>query len=113
MFSVRIELTRRFLSAFLQSAMHVREVMASLLTGILLGGVAISWLEKIPLGDAIYFACITGLSIGYGDITPQTAWGRIVSVAIGLVGMVLVGIVVAIATHALADVVRSASNRTA
>ena len=56
--------------------------------------------------EAVYFAFITGLSIGYGDITPDTALGRLISVLIGLVGMLFVGITVAIATRALADVVK-------
>ena len=60
-------------------------------------------MEGIPLGKAIYFACITGLTIGYGDITPETGWGMIASVAIGLIGMIFTGITIAIATRALAD----------
>jgi hypothetical protein len=70
---------------------------------IILGGVAISWAEGIGIDDGIYFAFITGLTIGYGDITPHTIAGRFVSVAIGFVGLLFVGLVVAIATHALKD----------
>ena len=67
--------------------------------------------EDIPLGDAIYFAFITGLSIGYGDISPATAGGQLISILIGLFGMLFVGITVAIATRALADVTRRDSNK--
>jgi voltage-gated potassium channel len=91
-----------FVRAFAHSALHVREVIVSLLVLIVGGGFTISLLEDIALGDAIYFAFITGLSIGYGDISPETAVGKVVSVAIGLVGMVFVGLTVAIATRALA-----------
>jgi hypothetical protein len=59
--------------------------------------------EGIPLGRAIYFACITGLTIGYGDITPKTGCGMIASIAIGLIGMIFTGITIAVATRALAD----------
>jgi hypothetical protein len=90
--------------------LHLGEVIVSLVLLILLGGVTISWAEGIRLGEAIYFAFVTGLSIGYGDITPDTAWGRLISVLIGFVGMLFVGISVAIATRALADVVREDSN---
>jgi hypothetical protein len=62
--------------------------------------------ENRELGEGIYFAFITGLSIGYGDITPATAWGRVVSVLIGLVGTIFVGLTVAVATRALADSIR-------
>jgi hypothetical protein len=80
--------------------------MVSLLLLIVLGGVTISQMEDIKLGEAIYFAFITGLSIGYGDITPETAFGRLISVLIGLVGMLFVGLTVVIAARALADLAK-------
>ena len=58
---------------------------------------------RIKLGDALYFAFITGLSIGYGDIAPKTDLGRVVSVAIGLIGVLFVGLTVAVATRALRE----------
>jgi len=39
--------------------------------------------------------------VGYGDIVPTTALGRIISVVIAMLGIVYVGIIVAIATRAL------------
>jgi voltage-gated potassium channel len=108
----RLTLVRELVRAFARIASHVSEVIVSLILLLVLGGVTISHVENIRIGDAIYFAFITGLSIGYGDISPETAIGKVVSVAIGLVGMVFVGITVAIATRALADVVRQESNNT-
>ena len=96
----------RFIRVFVRYALYVRESLVSLLVLLFLGGFAISILEGIRLGDAIYFAFITGLSIGYGDIAPQTAWGRVVSIAIGLLGTLFVGLSVAVATRALADTVK-------
>jgi hypothetical protein len=68
---------------------------------VVLGGCAISTVEGIKLGEPVYFAFITALSVGYGDITP-TKIGKLLSVGIGLVGMLFVGVTVAIATRALA-----------
>ena len=99
----RLSIFADFVTSFARLALHIRELVASLLLLMLLGGYAISKIEDITLSDAIYFAFITGLSIGYGDIHPQTTTGKIVSVAIGLVGMLFVGVTVAIATRALAD----------
>jgi voltage-gated potassium channel len=103
MISKRLALFAEFVRAFAYYGLHVRELIVSLLLLIVLGGCVISKIEGIKLGDAIYFAFITALSIGYGDISPETAMGKILSVAIGFVGMLFVGITVAIATHALGD----------
>lgn len=102
----RVNEFRRFVGHFFRYLLHVQEVLAGLLVLIVLGGVTISRVEGIELGRAIYFAFITGLTIGYGDITPQTALGSVVSVGIGLIGMVFTGITVAVATRALADMVK-------
>ena len=96
-----------FARHFIRYALYVRGVLVSLILLLVLGGVAVSLVEGIPLGEAIYFAFITGFTIGYGDISPETALGRVISVAIGLTGMIFTGVTVAIATRALADAVRS------
>jgi voltage-gated potassium channel len=92
-----------FIQVAVQHPLHIREVIISLLLLIVLGGFTISNLEGIKLGDAIYFAFITALSVGYGDIHPETGSGKLVSVGIGLIGMLFVGITVAIATRSLAQ----------
>jgi hypothetical protein len=86
--------------------LRVRGTLAFLLLLISLGGVVVSKVEDIKLGDGMYFAFVTGLTIGYGDITPQTTTGRIVSVIIGVVGVLFVGLTVAIATRALRDTMK-------
>ncbi len=95
-----------FARHFLRYALYVREVLIGLLLLLVLGGFTICHLEKLPLDKAIYFAFITGLSIGYGDITPETPWGRVVSVLIGMIGMVFTGMTIAVATRALNDTIK-------
>ena len=95
-----------FAGFFFHHLLVVREVVFGLLGMIALGAIAISFVEMRPLAESLYFAFITGLSIGYGDIAPETTLGRVISVAIGLVGMVFVGLAVAIATRALADTIK-------
>jgi hypothetical protein len=84
----------------------IRHVLSVFLLLIVLGGVAIAYLESLHVGESIYFAFITGLTIGYGDIAPVTTGGRVVSVAIAFVGLLFTGLVVAIATRALADAIK-------
>lgn len=99
----RLPLFVEFFSAFVRYASYVREVFAALLLSLLLGAFLIWRFENIDFGDAIYFTLITGLTIGYGDITPETPLGKLISVCIGLIGMIVVGLTIAIATRALND----------
>jgi hypothetical protein len=97
---------RHFVRHFLRYTYFVRGVLACLLLLIAVGGVAISYLENLSLSDSIYFAFITGMTIGYGDISPATVCGRLVSVGMGMIGVLFTGMTVAIATRALADTVK-------
>ncbi len=63
----------------------------------------IAAIENIPVGDAVYFAFITGLTVGYGDLVAHTGFGRVISVFLGFVGIIFTGLVVAAATHAVRE----------
>lgn len=97
----RLPLFVEFFSSFMRYSSYVREVFVALLLILLLGAVLLWRLESLSFGDAVYFTMITGLTIGYGDITPETPLGKLISVGIGLVGMVIVGLIIAIATRSL------------
>lgn len=43
--------------------------------------------------DALYWSIITAASIGYGDITPITATGRIIAAVLGTIGVITIGII--------------------
>ncbi len=101
----RVLVFSTFVRHFVKYVLLVREVLAGLLLLIVLGGAAISRLEGLDLGQALYFAFVTGLTIGYGDITPETGGGRAVSILIGLTGLLFTGMTVAVATRALAEMV--------
>jgi hypothetical protein len=100
-----------FVAHFVRYLLHVQEVIVSLVLLLALGGVVISQIEGLDLGRGLYFAFITGLSIGYGDITPESAGGRFVSVVLGMIGMVFIGITVAVATRAFADTLKEHDKR--
>ena len=95
-----------FLRYFAKYLFFVRHVVIALFVQIVIGGVLISYLEGLHIGESIYFAFVTGLTIGYGDINPVTTSGRVVSVGIGIIGMLFTGMTIAVATRALADTVR-------
>ena len=51
--------------------------------------------EINSLGDALWWAMTTVTTVGYGDLKPVSAEGRIVAVALMIAGITLVGIVTA------------------
>jgi len=88
---------------FFRISWHLRSVYLVQLALMFAGGVAIAIVEQIPIGDAIYFASITGLTVGYGDIVAHSTAGRVISVFIGFVGLLFTGLVVAIAVSAVRE----------
>jgi len=67
----------RFSFEFWRTIWHMRSVNLALFALIVINSWAISYVEKLPFGDALYFAFITGLTIGYGDIVVKTPVGHI------------------------------------
>ena len=91
----------RFNHHFLRISWRLRTLYLMLLTLIVAGAVVISFTEKVSFGKAVYFSLITGLTVGYGDIVPGTAIGRIISVLLGLTGILFTGVVVAATVEAV------------
>ncbi|MDB5488007.1 MAG: Ion channel [Reyranella sp.] len=63
-------------------------------------GVVIALLEGWSVFQGVYFAFITGLTIGYGDLVPTRPLTRTLAVVIGFLGIVLGGLVAALAIKA-------------
>jgi CHASE2 domain-containing sensor protein len=59
------------------------------------------YIEEWRAGDALYFTFVTGLTIGYGDLTPKHLLSRVLAVIIGFAGIVLTGLVAAVSVKAL------------
>jgi len=68
----------------------------------------IGHIEGRRIVDALYFTFMTGLAIGYGDLTPRHVVSRLIAVVIGLAGIVLTGLVAAVAVQALRATARDA-----
>jgi len=93
----------RFNFHFWQTAWHLKSVFLGLILMIVAGAMLIAYIESMAFDDALYFALVTGLTIGYGDITPTTGVGRIVSILLGIIGMLFTGLVVAVAVRAVQE----------
>lgn len=76
---------------------HDQEFRALLaLFGLLLAGATLFYVrvEGWSALDALYFSVVTVATVGYGDFTPQTAWGKVFTIVYLAVG---VGLFVALA----------------
>jgi len=52
--------------------------------------------EKMPFRGWLYFAFVTGLTIGCGDIVVKTPLGRLVALLIGFIGILFTDLMVAV-----------------
>lgn len=59
-------------------------------------------------GEVVYFCAVTALTIGYGDVVPTTALGRVDAVLLGMVGLLITGLVTAAAVHGVQAAARRA-----
>ena len=74
---------------------------------VAIAGLAI-WIGKQEgwsLSDSLYFGFITATTVGYGDFHPKQSKCKYVAIVIALLGLLLTGILVAVAVEAVGAVV--------
>lgn len=54
---------------------------------IFCGAIAISFIDDMDIGDALWWSFVTTTTVGYGDIAPQSLGGRIIAVFLMLIGI--------------------------
>ncbi len=95
----------------LVSGSHLPALALVTLNIVLLGGVGFLITERNQLQgslgqmllDSLWWAFVTMTTIGYGDIVPHTAWGRVVGSLVGLSGVVVLSIITAILASILVE----------
>jgi len=74
----------------------------SILVGLIVAlGLVIGVIEGWSVHESIYFAFVSGLTIGYGDLAPQSLLTRALAILIGVCGVLVTAVVAAIAVKAL------------
>jgi len=96
-------LRRNFLRGLLRGLRVVWPILSALLGLIMALGVVVGLREGWSMGEAIYFAFVSGLTIGYGDLAPKSLLARVLAVAIGVCGVLVTALVAAIAVQALTE----------
>lgn len=76
-------------------------IFSAILVTMAGSGVVIGRIEDWRLDEALYFTFVTGLTIGYGDLTPKHLSARLLALVIGCCGIVLTGLVAAVSVQAL------------
>ena len=99
----RREMRREFVAGLIFGLRVVGPVLSAILALIVGLGLVAGLNEGWSVVDSIYFAFISGLTIGYGDLAPKTFVGRGLAIVIGICGIVLTGLVAAIAVQALSS----------
>lgn len=96
------KLRRDFLAGLIAGLRVVWPILSLLLALIVGLGLIAGVLEGWSVQDSIYFAFVSGLTIGYGDLAPTTLITRTLAVVIGFCGVLLTALVAAIAVKDLA-----------
>lgn len=99
-------LRRRFLLGLWSGLRIVSPVLTALLGLMAALGVVVAWVEDWPWRDGLYFAFVSGLTIGYGDLVPTAPLARLLAICIGVTGILLAGLIAAIGVNALNAAVR-------
>ena len=103
---------RQIRRIFFVELFRLIRVVWPILSGVLFAmvgpGLLIGHIERWRIDDALYFTFVTGLTIGYGDLTPRHVMSRFLAVMIGFAGIVLTGLVAAVSVEALRATARDA-----
>jgi voltage-gated potassium channel len=89
----------------------VRLIIGVVLIAVFVGSAAIWLLDRRDFpdyGTALWFSLQTVTTVGYGDVTPTTAWGRVVG---GIVMVIAIGAIAVITAAITSTFVEAAQRR--
>lgn len=94
---------QRFRRALVRGLLVVWPIVSSRV-GLIAGlGLIVGLREGWSMQESVYFAFVSGLTIGYGDLAPALPLTRLLAIGIGMCGVLLTALVAAIAVRALAE----------
>ena len=94
-------LRRHFVAGLLTGLRVVWPILSVLLGLIIALGLVVGLVEGWLVHESIYFAFVSGLTIGYGDLAPKSLLTRVLAILIGVCGVLMTALVAAIAVKAL------------
>ncbi len=94
-------LRRTFYTGLVAGLRVVWPILSVMLFLVVALGMVVGLIEGWSIQDSLYFAFVSGLTIGYGDLAPKTLVTRTLAVFIGICGVLFTALVAAIAVKAL------------
>jgi voltage-gated potassium channel len=88
-------IARRRIFRYLAGSMLVLSLAAGVLAWI------VDRRDFATLGDALWWALATVATVGYGDVVPQTGWGRVIGATVIIMGVTFLAILTATVTSYL------------
>ncbi|MBY4676032.1 potassium channel family protein [Marinobacterium arenosum] len=95
-----MEITLTFLKLFFLICYLASPLLIGMALLILMLGQVVGRRERWSRFDALYWSFVTATTLGYGDLVPRTKLSKLLAMLIVCIGMVLMGLVVAIGVYA-------------
>ena len=99
-----------FLKQFGFALWETFPLLLSLGMAIALLGYTVGKKEGWSNFDSLYWSFITATTVGYGDIWPAKKGSRILAIIIAFLGLMLTGIVIALAVYAATSALKTAAH---
>ena len=98
-----MEFAITFLRLFLFGLYLAAPLLLSLLLVIVVVGQCVGRKEKWSRFDSLYWSFVTATTLGYGDFRPSQKSSKLFAIFITLNGIVLTGIIVAVALYSATE----------
>ncbi len=101
-----MKFTVTFTELFFKTLYFGAPILLSLITVIVILALIVGRKEGWSTFDSIYWALITGFTVGYGDIRPLTRASKVLSIFIAWTGIMFTGVIVAATVTATSSAVK-------
>ena len=101
-----MEFTVTFIELFFKTLYFGAPILFSLITVIILLALIVGRKEGWSTFDSIYWAFITGFTVGYGDIRPLNRASKVLAIFIAWTGIMFTGVIVAATVTATSSAIK-------